>query len=242
MQEPKAVWSLVFLLMTGCANSQGFDRPAIIEALHVDPNSLPDGPSLVNQDIRLAPPLRLGVFFTNQAFPNRLSFQKVEWLTTDREQLLRQLTPLQDEHLLGDTVMLMDATLRAENIPGIRQAGRRYGADVVLIVDGAAAIDRYNNRYAWFYPTVIGAYLAPGTESHALVMVTGSLWAVRSEWHAPIQIAEGVAQLIGPAALTEDNTALREAKEHAIRAICQRIANQLRLWVDDVPRSLPPSR
>ena len=151
MQEPKAVWSLVFLLMTGCASSQGFDRPAIIEALHGDSNSIPDSPSLANQDIHLTPPIRLGVFFTHQDFPNRRSLRKVEWLTTDREQLLHQLAPLRDEHLLGDTVMLMDATLRADNIHGIRQAGGRYGADVVLIVDGAAAIDRYNNRYAWFF-------------------------------------------------------------------------------------------
>lgn len=242
MQEPKAVWSLVFLLMTGCASSQGFDRPAIIEALHGDPNSIPDSPSLANQDIHLTPPIRLGVFFTNQDFPNRQSLRKVEWLTTDREQLLHQLAPLRDEYLLGDTVMLMDATLRADNIHGIRQAGGRYGADVVLIVDGAAAIDRYNNRYAWFYPSVIGAYLAPGTESHALVMLTGNLWAVRSEWHAPVQIAEGGAQLVGSAVLLEDNTALKEAKEHALQAICQRIVTQLRLGVKDVPRSPAPSR
>ena len=62
-----------------------------------------------------------------------------------------------------------------------------------MIVDGAAEIDRYNNRYAWFYPTMIGAYLAPGTESHALVMVTGSLWAIRSEWHAPCRSLKDIA-------------------------------------------------
>ncbi|MGC4096923.1 MAG: hypothetical protein QM706_07380 [Nitrospira sp.] len=242
MLATKVVWSLVLLLVTGCASSQGFDRPAMIEALHVDPASISDSLSFTNQDIRLSPPLRLGVFFTNQDFPYRPSLRKVEWLTTDREQLFRQLAPLRDEQILGAIFVLMDATLRGENIQGIRQSGARYGADLVLIVDGAAAVDRYNNRSAWLYPTVIGAYLAPGTESRALVMITGSLWATHSEWHTPIQIAEGVAQLVGPAVLTEDNAALREAKEHALQAICQRIVDQLRLGVENVPRSLPPSR
>jgi hypothetical protein len=121
----------------------------------------------------------------------------------------------------------MDATLRGENIRGIRQAAARHGADMVLIVGGAAAIDRHNNRYAWLYPTVIGAYLAPGTESDALVMVTGSLWAVHSEWHAPIQTVEGVSKLVGSAVLVDDTATLQEAKKHAIQSLCERVADQL---------------
>jgi hypothetical protein len=199
----------------------------MIEALHADSTPIPDNQPLGNQNVRLSPPLRLGVFFANKDFPNRESFRKVEWLTTDREQLLHQLAPLRDEQILGDTFVLMDATLRGENILGIRQAGARYGADLVLIVDGAAAVDRYNNRYAWLYPTVIGAYLAPGTESDALVMITGSLWAVRSEWQAPIQTVEGVSKLVGSAVLVEDTAALQEAKKQAIQALGTRMADQL---------------
>ena len=108
---------------------------------------------------------------------------------------------------------------------------------MVLVVGGTAAIDRYNNRYARLYPTLIGAYLAPGTESAALVMVTGTLWAVRYEWQLPIQTVEGISKLVGPAAFVEDNAALKKAKEQAIQALGMRIADQLRLLAKELPRA-----
>lgn len=242
MQETKIVCSLTCLLLTGCASSQGFDRAAMTEAFHVDPLSISASGPLGNSDTRLSLPLRLGIFFANHDFPNRQSIRKVEWLSADRERLLRQLVPLQDEQIIGDTLMLMDATLRAEDIGGIRQAGARYGADVVMIVEAAASIDRYNNRYAWLYPTLLGAYLAPGTESHALIVITGNLWAVRSEWHAPIQVAEGESKVVGSAVLVEDSPALREAKNRAIHALGVRIVDQLRLLAGELPRATPTSR
>lgn len=234
--------ALTMTVSAGCAKSHGFDQAAMIEALRVDPAPNHKNTPLASQESRLSPPFRLGVFFADHDFPSRPSISKVEWLSADRDQLLRQLMPLRDQHILADTFVLMDATLRAENIRGVRQLGARYGADLVLLVDGAGAVDRYNNRYAWFYPTLIGAYLAPGTESTALVMVTGSLLAVRSEWQAPIQSAEGVAKLVGSAVLVEDNAALKEAKSHAIEGISKRIVDQLPLWAEEFSHSIPHSR
>ncbi len=242
MQESKAVWSLILLVATGCASSQGFDRTAMSKALHVDPPSISAGQPIEIQDIHLSTPLRLGVFFVDRDFPNGPSIRKVEWMTMDKGQLLRQLAPLQNEQILADAFVLMDATMRGENIPVIRQAGARYGADVVLIVDGTAAIDRYNNRNAWWYSTLIGAYLASGTESDGLVMVTGSLWAVRSEWHTPIQTVEGVSKMVGSAVLVEDSTALQEAKERAIQALGMRTVDRLRLLAEELHRAKPNSR
>lgn len=227
MRESTVIWSLMFLLLAGCASSQGFDRPALIETLHVDPPPDQNNQPLANQAFLLSSPVRLGIFFADHNIPVGQSIRKVEWLSADRVQFLHEFAPLQDEHILTDTFVLMDATLRGEDIRGIRQAGARHGADMVLIVGGAAAIDRHNNRYAWLYPTVIGAYLAHGTESDALVMVTGSLWAVHSEWHAPIQTVEGVSKLVGSAVLVDDTAALQEAKKQAIQFLCERVADQL---------------
>jgi rhombotail lipoprotein len=233
------ILALIMTVLVGCASSQGFDRTAMSDALHVD--SIPESQLFASQGIQLFMPLRLGVFFVNRDFPNRQFVRKVEWLTRDRKQLLRQLTPLQNEHILVEAFVLMDTTLRGENIREIRQAGAQYGADVVLIVDGTAAVDRYNNRYALLYPTLLGAYLAPGTESNALVMVTGSLWAVRSEWHTPLQIAEGISKVVGSAVLVEDSTALQEAKERAIDELGMRIIDQLRVQAERLPRARPNS-
>lgn len=236
------VLALIVTVLSGCASSQGFDRPAIRTALHIDPTTDQNSQLIMDPALDFALPFRLGVFFADHDFPDRPSLRKVEWLSADRDQLLGLLVPLRDEGILADTIVLMDATLRADNIHMIRQAGARYGADAVLIVDGAAAIDRYHNRYAWWYPTLIGAYLAPGTESAALVMVTGTLRAVRSEWQIPIQTAEGISKLVGPAVFVEDNAALKEAKKQAIPALDMRIADQLRLLAKELPRVQSNSR
>lgn len=242
MRESKTVWLLIFLLVTGCASSQGFDRAALNEVLHIDPTLIPESQPLASQNVHLSTALRLGVFFVNHDVPHRQSVRKVEWLTRQRDQLLRELSPLQDTHVLQDIFVLMDATLQGQDSHGIRQAGARYGADLILVVDGAAAVDRYNNRLAWLYPTLLGAYLAPGTECDALVMVTGGLWAVRSEWHAPMQTVEGTSKLVGSAVMLEDSAALTEAKQRAIQTLGKRIVDQLPRWIQELPPAPVHSR
>ena len=223
----RIVLILIVAWSTGCASSRGFDQAAMREVLRVDPPPTPDSRLVINQNSRLSPPFRLGIVFTHHDFPTRPSIRTVEWLSADRDQLLRELTPLRDEQLIVETFVLTDVTLRGENTLGIRQAGARHGADVVLIIDGVAAVDRYNNFFAWLYPTLIGAYLAPGTESDALVMATGNLWAVRSDWHTPIQTVEGQSKVTGSAVFVEDAAALQAAKQQAIHALGKHIADQL---------------
>jgi len=236
MQQPfSIIVVLLVALSAGCAGSQGFNRAAMNEVLHID-HTLNQGnraPSSLDSPLSL--PFRLGIFFADHNFPNHQSLRKVEWLSADREQLLQSLAPLQDQRILTDIFVLIDSTVHTANIPEIRQAGARYGADAVLVIDGAGAIDRYNNRYAWLYPTLIGAYLAPGTESDALVMATGSLWAVRSEWHTPIQIVEGASKIVGSAVFVDDGAALEDAKKQAIQALGRRIVDQIQLWMQGSP-------
>ncbi|MFO0698372.1 MAG: hypothetical protein U0236_04020 [Nitrospira sp.] len=197
------------------------------ERLHGTPASIPQGQPLSPQSARPSAPLRLGVFFAKHNVPDTPSIRKVEWLSADRDQLFSELAPLREAQLLADTFVLMDVTLRGDDIQGIRQAGARFGADIVLIIDGIAAVDRYNNHLAWLYPTLIGAYLVPGTESDALVMATGSLWAVRSDWHAPIQTVEERSKAVGAAVFVEDNIPLQEAKQLAIHTLGKLVAETL---------------
>ena len=234
-QLSRIALGLMVALSVSCAGSQGFDRSAMTDVLHIASSSDGGNSAHPSQNSALSSPFRLGVFFADREFPNHQSLRKVEWLSADREQLLQGLNPLRDQQQLADIFVLMDATVQAGNIDGVRQAGARYGADAVLIIDGAGAIDRYNNRYAWLYPTLIGAYLAPGTESAALVMATGSLWAVHSDWHTPIQTVEGISTIVGSAVFVEDSTALQNAKQQAIQALSTSIVEQLHLWMHEPP-------
>ncbi|MDR4467046.1 MAG: hypothetical protein MRJ68_01960 [Nitrospira sp.] len=236
MRQPFTLaFGLTVALSAGCAGSQGFDRSAMTDVLHIASASDSGSRDPSTQNSAFSPPVRLAVFFIDHESPNHQSLRKVEWLSADREQLLQGLASLRDQKLVTDIFVLMDSTVQEGNIAGIRQAGARYGADAVLIVDATGAIDRYNNRYAWLYPTLIGAYLAPGTESAALVIATGSLWAVHSDWQAPPQTAEGLSTIVGSAVFVEDSAALQEAKEHAIQALSTNIVEQFQLWVHESP-------
>jgi hypothetical protein len=238
----KVAWLLILMVLAGCASSQGFDRAAMQETFQQSPTLERDSMSIAGQTSTLSVPFRLGVFFVQYEFQTKQSIQKVEWLSADKEALLHWLAPLRDERILADAFVLVDPTVKGTNIREIQAAGARYGADMVLIVRGAAAVDRYNNGYASLYPTGIGAYLAPGTESDALVMIDGSLWDVRSEWRSPSQTVEGVSKSVGPAALVEDRAIVAEAKEAAIEEFGKRIVDQLRLLGENLPRAKAGSR
>ncbi|HBH78274.1 MAG TPA: hypothetical protein DDY39_00490 [Nitrospira sp.] len=229
MRTVAAIIPLVLLISIGCTSSQGFNRTAMSERLHGTPAPNTDVRLPSHQSARPSPPFRLGIFFVKHQVPDTPSIRKVAWLSADRDQLLRELAPLRDEQLLADMFVLTDVRLRGADIKEIRQAGARFGADMVLIVDGVAGIDRYNNRYAWLYPTLLGAYLAPGTKSDVLIMATGSLRAVRSDWHAPLQTTEAQSKTVGAAAFLEDNTPLQDAKKLAIQTLGKSIVEQLRL-------------
>ncbi|MCC7472499.1 hypothetical protein IT404_12530, partial [Candidatus Nomurabacteria bacterium] len=75
----------------------------------------------------------------------------------------------------------------------------------------------------------IGAYFAHGTESHALFMMEGTLWDVRTGYLYGTQTAEGETTLIGPAPSLEDKTAVAEAKDVAIERFGKELAEMLRL-------------
>lgn len=229
--------ALIAVELAGCAGSRGFDQTAMREALHLNSLSTLENQSVLHQSARLSPPFRMGVFFAKHDVPNTPSVRKIEWLNADRDQLLRELAPLRDEQLLADMFILTDVRLRGDDIKEIRQAGARFGADVVLIIDGIAAIDRHNNYLAWLYPTLLGAYLVPGTECDALVMATVHLFAVRSDWQAPIQTVETRSKAVGAAAFVEDATAIQEAKQLAIHALSKRIADQLRPFMEHAART-----
>ena len=229
MQTAQIILSLTILGTIGCTSSQGFNRTAMDERLHHTPPSISEKQPRSPQTVHPSPPFRLGVFFAKHDVPDTPSIRKVEWLSADRDQLLRELAPLRDEQLIADTFVLVDVTVQSGDIKRIRQVGARFGADIILVVDGVAGIDRYNNRFAWLYPTLIGAYLVPGTESDALIMATGSLWAVRSDWQTSIQTVEARSKTMGAGALIEDNVSLQDAQRLAIQTLGKHIAEQLRL-------------
>ena len=127
---------------------------------------------------------------------------------------------------MKDVFVLADSTVQGTLARDIRLAAARCNADVVLIVESAAAVDRYNNGHAAWYATGLGVYLASGTQSDALFMIEGTLWDVRTGYLYGTQSAEGTSQSVGPAASLDDKHVVaraREAAESSLSAGTQQI-------------------
>ena len=226
---------ILFVTLSGCSTSKGFDRTEMQDALHQRLDLVgtreaksPDIKDPIKSTPLLAEPFRLGIYFVRTEFPTRQSIQSVEWLSAEKDQLMQRLLQLRDDRIVREVVVLAEPTVRTPNRQELRHASVRYGIDVLLLVDGLGAVDRYNNAYAFLYPTIIGAYLAPGTMSDALYLIDGMLWDLRTDAILDRETAEGQAQRVGAVMLVEDADALKEAKARAIDAFGIRLVEQLR--------------
>ncbi|NGZ99064.1 MAG: hypothetical protein CV089_23635, partial [Nitrospira sp. WS110] len=77
----KIAFGLTVVLSAGCAGSQGFDRSAMTEVLHIASSSDGGNRDPSSQNSALSPLVRLAVFFSDHEFPNHQSLRKVEWLS-----------------------------------------------------------------------------------------------------------------------------------------------------------------
>lgn len=228
------------VLLSGCASSQGFDRNAMRATFHVGAGAVDEQnvTAAATEKPTTPIPFRLALYFVRRDFPAYHTIQKTEWVSADMDALVHRLSPLRDERIVSETFLLVDPTIRDNDARKIRQAAARYGADVVLIVDGVAAVDRYNNGYAAWYATLIGAYVAPGTASEALFMIESNLWDVRTERLYATQTAEGLSKSVGSAVAVKDGQVLTQAKKAALDEFGKRMVDELRRLKDVPPRAI----
>jgi len=241
IQRNRWLLPVLFVTLSACSTGQGFDRAEMQDALHqrLDLVGEREPKNPTESHPPLAGPFRLGVYFVRTEFPTRQSIHSVEWLGAEKDQLVQHLSQLRDDRIAREIVVLAEPTVRTQTRQELRQAAVRYGIDVLLLVDGIGAVDRHNNAYALLYPTVIGAWLAPGTVCNALFVINSQLWDVRTDAFGDRQTAEGQAQTIGAAVLVDDTDVLKEAKHRAIDAFGATFVEHLRSLKRD--RSGPPS-
>jgi hypothetical protein len=230
---------LIVFAVAGCATSRGFDREAMQAMLRTEPDVVTDRDiaRVLDMQPELPSPFRLALYFTTHRAPFHFSIQRPNWFAADKELVLDSLKPLKEENVITTAFVLADSTVQGTLNRDIRLAAARYNADVVLIVNGAAAVDRYNNRSAAWYATILGAYLVAGTQSDALFMIEGTVWDVRTGYLYGTQTAEGTAQSVGPAVSLQDKEVVARAKEEALQSFGKHTADLLRLMKEKFRRS-----
>ncbi|WHZ24002.1 MAG: hypothetical protein OJF47_003114 [Nitrospira sp.] len=228
---PILLMGLILLNLSACGGSRGLNRQALQESFHENPDvvTAQDITATMALQAHLPTPYRLAIYFKHKDFPSRPALRKVDWVSADADRLQRALAPVQEEGILRQSFLLANSTVQGTTFRDIRLAAARYNADAILVIDGASAVERYNNDHAWWYATGIGTYFAHGTESHALFMMEGTLWDVRTGYLYGTQTAEGETTLIGPAPSLEDRAAIAEAKDVALERFGKEVADLLRL-------------
>lgn len=209
-------------LLSGCASSQGLHPDRLQAILQQEESRFVGAPSSTGNPARPNAPA-LGLYLKPTGFLHR----EFEWTRRDRETVLAWSKGLQLGSGGRSAGFVTLSSLKGDNLTELRTSAARHGVDWVLIFDGAAAVDRYNNyKAALLYWTILGAYLADGTHSDALCIMNATLWDVKTGARLFEQEAEGMTKKVGPAALVDDGEEIERARAVAMETLLQRLSDQ----------------
>jgi hypothetical protein len=208
--------------LDGCTSSQGLSRDSLQSVIRQEESRFLDAPAAAAAPARLNGPT-VGLYLTPTGFMHR----EFEWTGRDRDMVLTWSKQLPLGQGGKSTGLLTLSSLKGHTLTELRTTAARYGVDWVLIFDGAAAVDRYNNYKApLLYWTLLGAYLADGTHSDALCLLKATLWDVKTGARLFDEQAEAETKSVGPAALVDDKEQVERARTMAMNALLQRLTDR----------------
>jgi hypothetical protein len=181
---------------------------------------------------------RLGLYLKPTGFVDR----EFEWAGGDRDAVLAWAQRLPGGAGGTNPGFLTSSSLKGHTLTELRSTATRYGFDWLLVFDGAAAVDRYNNyKAALLYWTILGAYLADGTHSDALCLLKATVWDVKTGARLLEERAEAETRSAGPAALVDDTREISRAKTMALNLLLERLADRLTASVSPATPPEPSS-
>ena len=216
----------VLWLLTGCTSSHGLDPKPLNELLRYEEQRFIGEEPLQSIAPRSSghTTRKLGLYLKPTGFFTR----EFEWTDSDRDTVLSWAKALPSDGIALDANFIPQSSLKGNTLTELRESAGRYGADLLLIMDGAASIDRYNNRKAaLLYWTILGAYLVDGTHSDALCLIRASVWDVKSGTQLLTDDAQATAQQLGPAVMVEDRVTVSQACQQALKQLLTSMKNRL---------------
>ncbi len=69
-----------------------------------------------------------------------------------------------------------------EDLKSLRMAAAKHQADALLVVTGAAQVDRYINGWGWSYALILPTFFVPGSQVDTLFLSSAALWDVKNEY------------------------------------------------------------
>jgi len=212
------------VLLGGCAN--GFDRMKLQERLN--DGSLQFSDAAIAEARAVKPQLR---------FPCRIAVHMKNdntwrWTSDDKTALQMCGESLKKEGIVNDMFVLPDMIaspkLDGGDIKDLRLAAAKCGADVLLVVRGAAQTDSYKNPAAVFNLTIVGGYIVPASHRDSLFMMEGCLIDVDNGYIYSAVQAEGEGKIMRPTFLIEDKDAILQARNKAVGEFSKEFMTRLR--------------
>ena len=251
-----ALVSVVFLaLVTGCASSRGFNRGTLRESIDqkivVDNHEIAKALALKAQ---LPKPFKLAIHFS-EPVNERYGTTAWRWTEAEKSQFVKLTEPLKASGEVSDVfVMTPDAVLTTASpgisgkpdagsqLPALRLAAARHGADALLIVSGAKAVDTYSGDFAWTYVALVPMLFVPASHNDVLFMVRASLWDVRNQFLYMSAESESIQVEKAPLALLNEKPLLEKAKLEAVAKLSEEISAQVRGLKQEAPAPKSPSK
>ena len=184
----------LFPVFLAACSAHGFDRGRISQGFADEPKQISD------QDIRSAmankPRLK---------FPFKLAVQLRDdecyrcgaWREEDQQKILSWGEQLKHAGVISQ-MFIIPNIFEMKDLKTIRLAAAEQGADAVLIIRSADTTDQYLNYASIFYITIFGAWIVPGSDIDALVVLHGAMWDVGNAYVYASVEAEGESHTIGP--------------------------------------------
>jgi len=199
--------------MVAACSAHGFDRGQLSQSLTDESKQVTD------QDIRSAmarkPQLKFPFKLAVELRSDECYRCRNTWREEDKQKILSWGEQLKQAGVISQMFIVPDV-FEMKDLKTIRLAAAQQGAHAVLIIRSVDDTDRYQNYASFFYITIVGLWVVPGSDVDALVMLRGAMWDVGNAYLYVTVEAEGQSHMIGPSLMLEDKNAIEQAKRNAL--------------------------
>lgn len=220
---------ILILVLSGCAGaSKGFDRGALRREIQIGERAQVSDAEIaaaLARQPQLPPRFRVGVYVRD---PEKHWGMDWQWTADDKDRLLRAVTQLVPEGILGDAFFVNPLTLQGNDLRALRLAAAQHGADALLVVAGASDLDTYMNNWAVTYWLIRPALFVPGSTSDALFVARAAMWDVRNEFLYLTAEAESTGSQRRPAAFTDRRGLIDATRRESVDLLAAEISKRLR--------------
>jgi rhombotail lipoprotein len=223
MKTWKSLLLLAPVALAGCAS--GFDRVALQERLDNCSLQMPDADIAAVRGTlpQLKLPCRVAVYFKPS---NDTDWR---WTPEDRAALEPCAAALKAEGIASEVITLPEMLVGKDpDFKGLRLAAAKCGADVLLVVNGAAQTDSYKNPAAVFNLTIVGGYVVPASHKDTLFMMEACLFDVDNSYVYTGLQAEGVGKIVRPTFVVEEKDSVAIAKSKAVAQFGEELLKRMR--------------